>query len=252
MFIARAAVGLGEAGYGSAGGAILLQVFPRRMHSSVLGTFLSGSLFGSVLGVTVGGSLAQYLGWQKAFLLVGAGGLVLALVYPLLVKEPSARGGKTAPRLQLKQVLRALLTTGTAVCVYLGLGANAFVQAAVIAWAPSYLNRYHGMDPAEAAKHAGLLALFSGFGMIGGGYLVDRLSRQHRRNRLRIPALFVFCSGLILLTAFQWSPGVLQFILIGSGLMVGSFVIGSSGAVVTDLVPATIHTTALATVSLLP
>jgi MFS family permease len=86
--------------------------------------------------------------------------------------------------------------------------------------------------------------------MAGGGYVVDRLSRQDRRNRLRIPALFSFCSGLILLTAFQWSPGVLQFILIGAGLMVGACVIGCGGAVVTELVPTTIHATALATLSL--
>ena len=68
LLIARAALGLGEAGYGSAGGAILLQVFPTRMHSTVLGSFLSGSLFGSVLGLAVGGVLAQHFGWQKAFI----------------------------------------------------------------------------------------------------------------------------------------------------------------------------------------
>ena len=125
-----------------------------------------------------------------------------------------------------------------------------FVQGAVIAWASSYLNRYLGMDPADAAKHAGLLAVCSGIGMIGGGYVVDRLSRQDKRNRLRIPALFAFCSGLILLTAFLGSPGVLQLILMGTGLMVGAFVIGSCGAVLTDVIPAAIHATALATLSL--
>ena len=250
LLIARAALGLGEAGYGSAGGAILLQVFPTRMHSTVLGTFLSGSLFGSVLGLAVGGVLAQHFGWQKAFMLVGAFGLVLALVFPLVVKEPPARIGTSAARVPMREVTRALLTTRTAVCVYLGLGATMFVQGAVIAWASSYFNRYLAMDPADAAKHAGLLAVCSGIGMIGGGYVVDRLSRQDKRNRLRIPALFAFCSGLILLTAFLGSPGVLQLILMGTGLMVGAFVIGSCGAVLTDVVPAAIHATALATLSL--
>jgi len=250
LLIARAFVGLGEAGYASAGGAILLQVFPTRMHSMVLGTFLSASLFGSVLGVVLGGSLAQHMSWHAAFILVGGGGLVLALIYPLLVKEPPARSAKETPRLPLKQVAHALFGCRTAIGAYLGLAANAFVQAALIAWAPSYLNRYHGMDPSMAATYAGLLVLLAGIGMIGGGYLVDRFSRQDRRNRMRLPALFVFCSGLILLVAFQLPPGVPQFILMGAGLMVSSFIIGSSGAVVTEVVPATIHATALATVSL--
>lgn len=250
LFIARAMVGLGEAGYASAGGAILLQVFPRRMHSMVMGTFLSGSLFGSVIGVVLGGSLAQQLSWHWAFILVGGGGLLLALAYPLFVKEPPAPGGTVGPRMPVKEILRVLLTTRTAVCVYLGLAANWFVQAAVIAWAPSYMNRYHGLDPAAAAKHAGVLALCCGVGMVAGGYLVDRFSQKDRRNRLRIPAGFVVCSGLILLLAFQCPPGSLQFLLIGVGLMVGSFVIGSAGAVATEVVPSTIHATALATVSL--
>jgi len=250
MFIACAALGLSQAGFSSAGGAILLQTFPTRLHSTIMGAFLAASLFGSVLGVVVGGSIAQLSGWRMAFILVGAGGLVLALVYPLLVKEPRASDGKAAPRLPLKRVAHAVLAPRTAISVYLGLAANAFVQSSVIAWAPSYLNRYHGMVPGDAAKYAGLLALLSGFGMIAGGYIVDRLGGHDRRNRLRLPALFVFCSGLFMLTGFQLSPGVAQLILIGTGLMVGSFVIGSSGAVVTDVIPASIHATALATVSL--
>lgn len=67
LFLARAMVGLGEAGYGSAGGAILLSVFPRRLHATVVGAFLSAALFGSVLGVVLGGTLAQHYGWRMAF-----------------------------------------------------------------------------------------------------------------------------------------------------------------------------------------
>ena len=62
MFVARAFVGLGEAAYGSAGGAILVSIFPARMHAMVMGTFLAAALFGSVLGVTLGGLIAQQWG----------------------------------------------------------------------------------------------------------------------------------------------------------------------------------------------
>ena len=250
LFIARAVLGLGEAGYGSAGGAIVLQRFPLRMRSTVAGSYLSASIFGSVLGIALGGILAQQLGWRLAFILVGAGGLVLALAFPLIVREQPADGGKIAARLPLKEVARTLLTARTTVWLYLGLAATMFVQSGLIAWASTYLNRYHAMDPANAAKHAAVLALCTGVGMAGGGYVVDRLSRQDGRRRLRIPALFAFCSGLILLTAFQCSPGVLQFALMGAGLTVGACVIGSGMAVVTELAPATLHATALATMAL--
>lgn len=114
MFIARALVGLGEAGYGSAGGAILLSVFPQRLHATVLGAFIAAGLFGSVLGVALGGTIAQNHGWRMAFILVGAGGLILAILYPLVVREPVPHGGSQAARLPVKEVLRELLTTHTA------------------------------------------------------------------------------------------------------------------------------------------
>ena len=84
---ARAFVGLGEAAYGAAGAALLAHVFPARQRAAVLGAFLSASLFGSVLGVVLGGTVAAQSGWRMAFFVVGAPGLLLALIYPLVVRD---------------------------------------------------------------------------------------------------------------------------------------------------------------------
>jgi MFS family permease len=84
---ARAFVGLGEAAYGAAGAALLAHVFPARQRAAVLGAFLSASLFGSVLGVVLGGAVAAHSGWRMAFLVVGAPGLLLALIYPFVVRD---------------------------------------------------------------------------------------------------------------------------------------------------------------------
>ena len=48
MLFARALVGLGEAGYGGAGGAILVSVFPPQQRATVIGAFFSAGLFGPV------------------------------------------------------------------------------------------------------------------------------------------------------------------------------------------------------------
>lgn len=251
MFLARAAVGMGEAGYGSAGGAILLNVFPRRLHSTVIGGFLAAAMFGSVLGVVFGGVLAQHYGWRMAFIVVGAGGLILSILYPLVVREParSAAASQSA-RLPLKAVMRELLTTRTALWVYLGSGLQMFIQGAVIAWIPSYLNRFHGLDMAQAATGAGLLVLVSGIGMTCGGILVDRLSRRDQRNRLRLPMLYALISAVILLAAFSLAPSQMQLLLIGLGLLVGAGFAGPSGAVVSDVTNTSIHASALATLVL--
>ncbi|MEB2519025.1 MFS transporter [Pseudomonas sp. YuFO20] len=251
MLMARAVVGMGEAGYGCAGGAILLSVFPRRLHSTVIGAFLAAALFGSVLGVVLGGVLAQHYGWRMAFIAVGAGGLLLAVIYPMVVREPAKAVMRTpVARMPLKAVLRELLTKPTSQWTYLGSGLQMFIQGSLIAWMPSYLNRFHGMDMTQSATSAGLLVLIAGIGMTGGGVLVDRLSRRDDRNKLRVPMLYALISAVILLTAFALPPGPLQLVLIGLGLLVGAGFAGPSGAAICDVSNASIHASALAVVVL--
>src|SRR6516225_8119636 len=81
LFTARAFIGLGEAGYGPAAGAILSSVFPTRMRATIIGGFLAAASFGSVLGVVLGGVIAARWGWKVGFGIVGVPGLVLAGLY---------------------------------------------------------------------------------------------------------------------------------------------------------------------------
>ncbi len=87
MLVARAMVGLGEAGYSSAGGAILMHVFPPQRRSMIMGAFLAAALFGTVMGVAAGGIISTHFGWRHAFIGVGAVGLLLVAVYPMVVRD---------------------------------------------------------------------------------------------------------------------------------------------------------------------
>src|SRR6185369_2831732 len=84
---ARSVVGLGEAAYGTVGMALLASLFPPKMRSTVLGAFLAAGMFGSVLGVMVGGFIAERWGWQAGFGAVGIPGLFLAVVFLLTVRD---------------------------------------------------------------------------------------------------------------------------------------------------------------------
>src|SRR5688572_4495769 len=87
MLVARFLVGVGEAAYGSVGIAVVLSVFPRHMRATLTGAFMAGGMFGSVLGMALGGSVAAHMGWRWAFAAMALFGLVLAIVYPLVVRE---------------------------------------------------------------------------------------------------------------------------------------------------------------------
>lgn len=255
---ARAVVGLGEAGYGSAGSAILSHVFPPQRRSAVMGAFLAAGLLGSVLGVVLGGVLATHLTWQAAFIVVGVPGLLLALLYPLFVRDyptvalvvTAGHEGVAPRKMRVQDGIKELFGAPAVVFTYVGSGLQMLVQSSIISWLPSYLNRYHGLAPERAAIKAAIVVLIGGVGMVCGGYLADRLSRKNSRNRLHLPALYALGSFILLSTAFSLPPGRAQFFLI----MLGGFLVSAYGGVAVALVADVIHpglrTTALATLAL--
>src|SRR3982750_2869950 len=84
LLAARSVVGLGEAGYGSVGAALIASHFPARLRGALMAGFFASASVGSVLGVMLGGIIAAHWGWQAAFGVVGVPGLVLALCYLLV------------------------------------------------------------------------------------------------------------------------------------------------------------------------
>ena len=54
-------VGLGEAGYGSVGAALIASHFPSRLRGAVLAGFFASASVGSVLGVMLGGMIAAQI-----------------------------------------------------------------------------------------------------------------------------------------------------------------------------------------------
>lgn len=113
MFTGRLFVGIGEAAYGSVGIAVVLSVFPRALRATLSGAFIAGGAFGSVLGISIGGAVAQAYGWRWAFGVMGVFGLVLAGIYAVVVTEkrlaprqdPAADGAGTQEGDRLRVLL---------------------------------------------------------------------------------------------------------------------------------------------------
>ena len=80
LFTCRALVGFGEAGYGPASQAIIAQYYKGRRRAFAIGVYSAGMALGGVLGIWVGGVIAEHYGWRWAFIWMGFPGLVLALL----------------------------------------------------------------------------------------------------------------------------------------------------------------------------
>ncbi|MGW6376129.1 MFS transporter [Rhodococcus sp. NPDC055112] len=231
---ARFLLGFGEAAYASVGMAIMLSVFAPRLHASLSGSFLAAVFFGSVIGVALGGVLADHLGWRAAFLLMAIFGGILIVLFRIVVTESRLRQhateqsatGNPAPA-GARAPLSSLVTNPSLMCVYIGAGIQIFVSGVLLAWLPSYFNRYHDMDASSAGIAASVFVLLIGSGMAACGIAADRISRRRPELKWTVAIAIAALSMVFLMVGFQLGNGPLQMVLIGVGAF---FCAGSSGA----------------------
>ena len=255
MLIARFLVGVGEAAYGSVGIAVVVAVFPREMRATLSGAFISGGMFGSVLGMAAGGVLAEHFGWRWAFAGMAIFGLVLATFYPIIVKQARIAPQRVASAAsqateKVGRPLRTLYSSRSVISAYVGSGLQLFVGGTVIVWMPSYLNRYYGMATDKAGMVAAIIVLCSGAGMIFCGMLSDRMSRSDPRRKISLAVAYCLSSCLLLLLAFALPVGIPQLVLICLGMVIAAGTSGPAGAMVANLTHYKVHGTAFATLTL--
>ena len=260
MFWARFFVGVGEAAYGSVGVALVVSLFPLRLRSTIVGAFMAGGAFGSVLGMALGGAIAAALGWRWAFGAMAGFGVLLVVIYLFTVSEakvgvkkapanPASGEGK-APKFSLKQLLRDLFSSRSIMCAYIGSGLQLFVLATFMAWLPSFLNRYYGLETAQAGGVSAIFVLIGAVGMILGGNLTDYLSRRDPERKWYVAIGYCLITLVLVGGALQMPVGTGQLILLGAGLLLSAGTVGPAGAIVTKLTPSPIHATAFATLTL--
>ena len=253
MLLGRALVGVGEAAYGSVGIAVVISVFPQRLRATLSAAFMAGGLLGQVLGVAIGAQIAASQGWRTAFLVIGLGGLVLGLLYPLVVRErriaelagsASLRAGAQATS------LRALFASRSVRLAYLGSGLQLFGAGTLPAWLPSYLNRYYAMPVDRAGRTAAIFLIVCGIGMVLCGALSDRLARDRPDRKIALAIGYCLAAAACLSSGLLLPAGTAQLVLIAAAMFFVAGTAGPAGAMVANLTPLAIHGSAFATLTL--
>ena len=246
LFAARAAVGLGEAGYGSVGAALISSLFPARMRGGLLAAFFAAGSLGSVLGVLLGGMIAERWGWQAAFGVVGVPGLVLALLY-LKVRDyktvaltPTLTAATGSTGSAARYIVKALTRSRTMLWVCLGGAAQLIVVSAMWSWLPSFLNRFHGVAAGQAGTKAALVVLVGAAGSVVWGSVIDRAGARRPRNKLYVMAALCLVTLAVLAPTFAATGSGLstdmQFALIALGGFLMTCSIGPVSAIVIDVI----------------
>ncbi|MFJ7964087.1 MFS transporter [Streptomyces sp. NPDC096324] len=256
MLAARAAIGLGEAGYGPAGGALTAGLFPQRRRATMVGALQAAGPLGVVLGVSLGGLMVPSLGWRLTLAVFAAPGLILALLF-LRVREgrapgaaPAAAPGESPAR--ERGAVAELFRSRTAVAAYLGGATQLVVLSTLYTWLPSYLTRTHGYTSARAGAVTAVAVIASAAGTVVLGYAADRAAAVRARRKLTLPAGLALLALTLLTSAFAWVPaGPLQLGLIVAGAFTVAAAVGPVPAVVMDVVDPKVRATALGMVTLI-
>ena len=151
LFLARIAVGVGEAALSPAAMSIISDSFPKERRAVPIGVYAAAAALGAGLALIVGGTVIQLrsrIRWQAAFMFVGLGGLVLL---PLLatVVEPARRNesalavGPTRIDHFIREHADFMVRHYVAVSLY------SVVIYAVLSWVPALFIRVMAGRPAR-------------------------------------------------------------------------------------------------------
>lgn len=261
MLLARAFVGVGEAAYGSVGLAIVLGIFPPSLRATLTGAFMAGGAFGSVFGMSLGGIVAMHLGWRWSFGAMAGFGFLLVASYKLVVTEQRVSARRRQPddgradascavRSSFRVLLKGLFSTVSVVCAYVGSALQLFIMGAVLAWMPSFLNRYYGLTPDKAGVGAAIFLLLGGAGMIVCGVVTDRVSRIFAIRKWVSAIVYSISSFVLLAIGFRLQAGPAQLVMIAAGIFLVAGTSGPAGAMVARLTPEAIHASAFGTLTL--
>jgi len=202
LFSARAAVGVGEAAYGTIAPAMLLDLFPPERRGRVFAIFFSAAPVGAAAGYIVGGLADARFGWRAAFGIAGLPGLLLATLCLALPdperggmegasSRPSPSGRRAAQHGPLPRgagqegKYRRLLANRPYLLTVAGYAAYTFALGALAFWMPAFLERVRGVPRSDATVQFGVIAVATGLlGTFAGGWIADRWRSRRRQADL--------------------------------------------------------------------
>lgn len=196
LLLARVGVGAGEAGCVPASYSLLSDLFPQKRRAFAVGMFHFGGNIGFLGGLMLAGLLAQVIGWRETFILLGAPGIVLALVLNFVLREPQrgrldkpieADGPRPSFGAVLKRpaYLHALAGNALMLCGFY----------AILLWLPAFYARTHGLTSAEIGLYHG--ASFGGGMVLGvavGAVIASWLIERARQWEMWFPAVTTLLS----------------------------------------------------------
>jgi len=251
----RIGVGVGEAGCTPPAHSLIADYVPKEKRASALAFYSMGTPLGGLLGLVMGGLIADAYGWRAAFLVAGLPGIFFALLTWFTLKEPRKLLGIQSEKIMANQAsfgetMTYLLAKKTFWLIAVAAAIKAFIGYGHGPFTASFFMRVHTEEVAALAglfglKSIGFLGLALGImgGVAGtissiiGGIVADRYAKTDLRGYVTVPAIAsVLAIPVYCIAVSVPSASVALWILVINGLM-GSLWYGPVYAIGQSIVP---------------
>jgi ACS family hexuronate transporter-like MFS transporter len=201
--VARAALGLGEAANFPAAIKTVAEWFPKKERALATGIFNSGTNVGAIVAPLTVPWIAIHLGWQWAFILTGAIGLLWLLFWLPLYHKPEEHPKLSKAELAYIQsdppdppsanVPWVQLIPHRQTCAFaIGKYLTDPIWWFYLYWIPNFLRQNHGLDLSTIGLPLIAIYLIADVGSIGGGWLSSSfIKRGWTVNRARKTAMLI-------------------------------------------------------------
>ncbi len=188
--VARAALGLSEAGNFPAAIKTVAEWFPKRERALATGIFNSGSNVGAILAPLTVPWIAVTWGWQEAFIITGAIGFVWLAFWFILYEIPSKQKRLSKKEFDYihsdpeedvaspgKVSWIHLLKIRQTWAFVIGKFLTDPIWWFLLFWLPSFLKNEYGMTGTQVSIPLAVVYTMTTIGSIGGGWLSGYLIR---------------------------------------------------------------------------
>ncbi|MEO7962668.1 MAG: MFS transporter, partial [Gemmatimonadaceae bacterium] len=224
MIVYRLGVGVGEASAAPAANSLIGDLFRPTQRARAISIFMLGVPLGIGASSLISGFVTQATGnWRSALFVAAIPGLILgalALRLPEPARGASDPGLAIGTRSAFESIAMVLRIPTMRWIIVSGALLNilAYVLPGFLA---SYFIRYHGLNIDGANRFASvILGVGGAIGMLGGGWLGDRLALRSPRARLSLGAITSAMIAPALAMALQQSRG--EYWPFASWMMVAS------------------------------
>ncbi|MBA6316110.1 MFS transporter [Cellulophaga baltica] len=219
----RATIGVFEAPSYPTNNVIVTRWFPEKERASAIAIYTSGQFLGLAFLTPVLTAIQTYLGWRGLFYVSGAIGLVWAILWYVLYRDPKehatmnqeeidyiAEGGglidgvsDTDKKEKVEKFswsdLREVFSYRKLWGLYIGQFCLGTIIIFFLTWFPTYLVKYRGLDFLESGFLASIPFLAAFFGVLLSGFTSDFLIK--RGYTVEIARKLPIICGMLLSTA---------------------------------------------------